>query len=240
MKSHTRYGETMPNTITKLIVFSGAKEGNNPIYREEAARLGRLVGEQTTIRELVYGGGFAGLMGAFAAASARAGMTINGVRISAFMNIGAPDDVAPMYKDSVAEDLTRRKRIMLQEGEAALVLPGGIGTFDELWEIVAEQDVNFHANPDAVMQPVLLLNINGYYDGMIAQIRKAVEEGFIDPVRARFIAPVNSPEEAVTLLNKINQNGRWNMREFIRPSATTPDNPFYVPPPGLPPVPPAP
>lgn len=224
----------MTDSVTKLIVFSGSKEGNNPAYKEAAVELGRLVGAETSIREVYYGGGFSGLMGAFAAASARSkpDIRLNGVFLPAFALVSAPEDIAANYHGSVAPDLSRRKGAMVREGEIAIVLAGGIGTFDELWEIVAEQDVKYHADPQSVMQPTLLLNTNNYYAGMIAQVRKAVEEGFIDPVRARFIAPVNTPREAVDLLNRISQSGRWSMNDFMnRPSVMTAENPFYVPPP---------
>src|SRR5688572_5753476 len=154
----------MKNSITKLIMFSGSAEGKNPQYKQDAIKLGQLIGTQTSIQQIYYGGGFSGLMGAFAAAAARAGLPITGVRIRAFINPDAPPDIIQLYRESFVDDLPKRKGVMLEEGEAAVVLPGGIGTFDELWEIVAKQDVKFHANPDAVMQPVILLNTNGYYD----------------------------------------------------------------------------
>lgn len=235
--------QTAKTPITKLIVFCGAKEGKSPVYRQDAARLATLVAEQTPIREIYYGGGFMGLMGIFAAAAARAGMKLNGVCIPAFGTTEPPADIKEKYSEVFAQDLPRRKGKMIGEGEAAIVLPGGIGTLDELWEIVAAQDVKFASDPDAVMQPVLLLNTNGYYDGLITQVRHAVEEGFIDPARARFIAPVSTPEEAVELLNKINGEGRWHIRDVNLPSSAPAQSPFFVPavaPPFSPPAGPAP
>ena len=162
--------------MKSICVFCGSNAGNQPIYRSEAEKLGRLLAARGI--ELVYGGGNVGLMGAVADACLEAGGTVIGVIPQALMGkevAGRPVDHRTLTRLEVVDSMHTRKARMAELAEGFIALPGGFGTFEEFCEILTWGQLGFHA------KPMGLLNVNGFYDPLLAMFDRAVADGFLRP-----------------------------------------------------------
>ena len=160
--------------MKRLCVFCGSNAGQNPIYRAEAAKLGRQLAERHI--ELVYGAGNIGLMGAVADACLEAGGTVIGVIPEALMGKeveGRAVDHRALTRIEVVDSMHTRKARMAELADGFIALPGGFGTFEEFCEILTWGQLGFH------VKPMGLLNVNGFYDPLLAMFDKAVAEGFL-------------------------------------------------------------
>ena len=160
--------------MKSICVFCGSNAGNQPIYRSEAEKLGRLLAARGI--ELVYGGGNIGLMGAVADACLEAGGTVVGVIPQALMGkevAGRPVDHRTLTRLEVVDSMHTRKARMAELAEGFIALPGGFGTFEEFCEILTWGQLGFHA------KPMGLLNVNGFYDPLLAMFDRAVADGFL-------------------------------------------------------------
>ena len=160
--------------MKSICVFCGSNAGNQPIYRSEAEKLGRLLAARGI--ELVYGGGNIGLMGAVADACLEAGGTVVGVIPQALMGkevAGRPVDHRALTRLEVVDSMHTRKARMAELAEGFIALPGGFGTFEEFCEILTWGQLGFHA------KPMGLLNVNGFYDPLLAMFDRAVADGFL-------------------------------------------------------------
>lgn len=160
--------------MKSICVFCGSNAGNQPIYRSEAEKLGRLLAARGI--EVVYGGGNIGLMGAVADACLEAGGTVVGVIPQALMGkevAGRPVDHRALTRLEVVDSMHTRKARMAELAEGFIALPGGFGTFEEFCEILTWGQLGFHA------KPMGLLNMNGFYDPLLAMFDRAVADGFL-------------------------------------------------------------
>ncbi len=160
--------------MKRLCVFCGSNAGNNPVYRTAAEKLGRLLAARGI--ELVYGAGNIGLMGAVADACLEAGGTVIGVIPEALMGkevAGRAVDHRALTRIEVVDSMHTRKARMAELSDGFIALPGGFGTFEEFCEILTWGQLGFH------VKPMGLLNVNGFYDPLLALFDKAVEEGFL-------------------------------------------------------------
>lgn len=155
--------------LRSIAVFCGSGSGAVAIYREAAGEVGRLLGRRGI--RLVYGGGRVGLMGVVADACLNCGGRVVGVIPQAL----ADREVAHMGLTElrVVGSMHERKAVMAGLSDAFLALPGGFGTWDELFEALTWSQLGIQNKVCG------LLNINGYYDSMIAMVDRAVAEGFI-------------------------------------------------------------
>src|SRR5260221_13446508 len=177
--------------LQSVAVFCGSGSGAASIYREAAREVGRLLG-QRAIR-LVYGGGHVGLMGVVADACLNAGGRVIGVIPQAL----ADKEVAHrgLTELRVVGSMHERKAVMAELSDAFLALPGGYGTWDELFEALTWSQLGIQNKACGV------LNVNGYYDSMIAMVNRAVAEGFIrDPHRESLL----SDTDLSRLLDRLN------------------------------------
>ena len=160
--------------MKRICVFCGSNAGSNPIYRAEAEKLGRLFAARGI--ELVYGAGNIGLMGAVADACLEAGGTVIGIIPEALMGkevAGRAVDHRTLTRIEVVDSMHTRKARMAELSDGFIALPGGFGTFEEFCEILTWGQLGFH------VKPMGLLNVNGFYDPLLAMFDKAVEEGFL-------------------------------------------------------------
>jgi uncharacterized protein (TIGR00730 family) len=156
------------STLLKSIcVYCGSSAGRKPEYALAAQQLGGLLG--ATGRVLVYGGGGIGLMGETARAARAAGGRVIGV-IPGHLNTAER-----AYREielRVVETMHERKQAMADLADGFIALPGGLGTFDELFEILTWNQIGLHG------KPVGLLNVSNYFDALLGLIDQAVGEGF--------------------------------------------------------------
>ncbi len=155
--------------MNSICIFCGSSVGNNPIYAETAARVGALLAREGIT--MVYGGGGIGLMGEAADAALAAGGEVIGV-IPHGLNLKerAHAGVSQMH---VVDTMHERKAKMQQLADAFIALPGGMGTLEEFAEIFTWAQLGIHRKPCG------LLNIEGYFDPLIAYFDHAVAEGFL-------------------------------------------------------------
>ena len=160
--------------MKSLCVFCGSNAGHQPIYRAEAEKLGRLLAAQGI--QLIYGGGNVGLMGAVADACLNAGGQVIGVIPEALVGkevAGRHVDHRELTRLEVVDSMHTRKARMAELSDGFVALPGGFGTLEEFCEILTWGQLGFH------VKPMGLLNVNGFYDPLLAMFDKAVEEGFL-------------------------------------------------------------
>ena len=154
---------------TSICVYCGSRPGALPAYAEAAREAGCEIGRRGW--QLVYGGGRAGLMGVVADAALAAGASVVGVIPASLMNRELGH--AGLTELHVVQTMHERKMLMAQRSDAFLALPGGIGTFEELFEVWSWRQLGYHA------KPLALLNVRGYYDPLLGVIAQAVEQGFM-------------------------------------------------------------
>jgi uncharacterized protein (TIGR00730 family) len=160
--------------MKRICVFCGSNAGHDPRYRTEAETLGRLLAARAI--ELVYGGGNIGLMGAVADAALGAGGTVVGVIPEALLGkevAGRHVDHRALTRMEVVDSMHTRKARMAELADGFIALPGGFGTFEEFCEILTWGQLGFH------VKPMGLLNVNGFYDPLLALFDRAVGEGFL-------------------------------------------------------------
>ena len=181
--------------ITSLCVFCGSKAGDNPAYAETAEALGRAMGERKI--RLVYGGGRIGIMGIVAQAVFDAGGPITGVIPDFLMQLEVGNELGGDLV--ITESMHTRKARMFELSDAVIVLPGGLGTLDEAFEIITWKQLRQHD------KPIVLVNVAGYWDPFVALVDSIIAGGFahekarelftvVDSVDAVFPALENAPE----------------------------------------------
>ena len=155
--------------LKRICVFCGSSSGTREIYVQSAREVGRLLCEREI--ELVYGGGKVGLMGAVADACLSAGGRVIGV----IPQLLVDKEVAHqgLTELRVVQTMHERKAMMADLADAFLALPGGFGTWDELCEVVTWSQIGIQRKASAI------LNVNGYYDPLLAMADRAVSEGFL-------------------------------------------------------------
>jgi len=176
--------------IEAVAVFCGSKTGSNPVYGEHAAELGKLLAA-LQIR-LVYGGGNKGLMGIIADSVLKHGGQVMGVIPKLLLEWEVKhESVTDM---AIVPDMHTRKKMMYEMSDAAIILPGGFGTLDELFEMVTWNQLKIHD------KKIYLLNSAGYYNHLVFHLRQMQREGFLyEGVEERIIVC----ETPVELFNKI-------------------------------------
>jgi uncharacterized protein (TIGR00730 family) len=155
--------------LTSICVYCGSASGRNPAYAEAARTLGRAMAEHGIA--LIYGGGSVGLMGETARAALDHGGTVVGI-IPRFLL--AREELMPGLTETiVTEDMHQRKMLMFDRADAFVALPGGVGTLEELVEQMTWAQLGRHR------KPVLLANIEGFWDALARLLDQMREAGFI-------------------------------------------------------------
>ncbi len=159
------------NTIRTVCVYCGSGPGTNPRFVESAIAFGRTLAEDGI--RLVYGGGSIGLMGAVAKSVLDHGGAVTGI-IPEFLTV-RENALKRVQELIVTPDMHERKRLMFERSDAFVALPGGIGTLEELVEQLTWQQLGRHA------KPVLLANIDGFWEPLLALLAHMRETEFIRP-----------------------------------------------------------
>lgn len=164
---------TMPSDMTtpafSVCVYCGSRPGADPRFTRAAERVGQWIGRHGG--QLVYGGGCNGLMGTVAESTLEAGGRVVGVIPKALVEKEWANHRCTELH--VVDTMHERKRLMAEHADAFLALPGGIGTFEEFFEVWTWRQLGYHD------KPVGLLNIEGYYDGLLQFLHGAVQQQFL-------------------------------------------------------------
>ncbi|MBA2330751.1 MAG: TIGR00730 family Rossman fold protein [Flavisolibacter sp.] len=174
--------------IRSLAIFCGSKSGNNEQYKKDAAELGRLIAEHKI--QLIYGGGKNGLMGIAADSVMENGGIVKGVIPQILIEWETQhENISDLL---VVEDMHVRKRTMYELCDAAIVLPGGFGTLDELFEMLTWNQLSIHD------KAIFILNSAGFYDHLIQHLQKLTTEGFLYGDLMEQFVVLNKPAEIIS------------------------------------------
>jgi len=171
--------------IRSLAVFCGSKYGNNPVFIEHTKKLGELMAINKVT--LVYGGGNVGIMGVIADEVMKHGGHVIGVIPEVLVAWERQHtSISELY---VVEDMHSRKKKMYDLCDAAVILPGGFGTLDEMFEMITWNQLSIHD------KTIFILNSDGFYDHLVAHIRKMQDEKFLYEAAQERLIVIDNPED---------------------------------------------
>lgn len=190
--------------MKNISIFCGAHEGKNPKYAQSA----KIISEEIAKRgiNVVFGGGNVGLMKIISDTALDNGVEVLGISLK---SLHALELANPRLNEIVVTDtLLDRKDEFMSRSDAFIVLPGGVGSLDELAEIMASNQLGI------INKPVGILNTEGYYDHLLKWFDKAVEEGFISSANLKELLVSDNPEELVELIvnHKRPSDDNWTKR----------------------------
>ena len=179
-----------PRRLKALCLFCGSQPGRDPAYAAAAFALGEALARHGTT--LVFGGGRVGLMGAACDGVLNAGGKVTGV-IPEFLK--AKELAHPGATEMITvADMHTRKRIMAERADAFCVLPGGVGTMDEAFEIITWRQLHIHH------KPIVVLDVGGYWKPLIALLDRMAAEGFAHHGHAALLTVVSRVEDAIAVI----------------------------------------
>ena len=190
-----------------ICVFCGSKSGTNSNYRTAAEQLGTLMAEQG--HRLIYGGGSVGLMGAIADQVLKQGGEVIGVlpKMLATKEL-KHTGVTQMH---LTENMHDRKALMAEQADAFIAMPGGYGTFEELFEILTWAQLGIHRKSIGV------LDTNGYYQPLLQMIEHAISAGFIKPEHRQLLVAAADP---ATLLEQLSEHEMPQVKQWLSEEET--------------------
>ncbi|MFO7896893.1 MAG: TIGR00730 family Rossman fold protein [Candidatus Cloacimonadales bacterium] len=156
--------------MKNICVFCGSNPGKNPLYQEQAIRLGEALAQRQI--NLIYGASDLGLMGQVAAAVLAGGGTAIGIMPEIFRTRVQHPQLSELI---ITADMSERKALMLQKAEGFISLPGGVGTLEELFEMITLGQIGYHQKPSAI------LNVAGFYDPLIKFLDQMTAQKFMRP-----------------------------------------------------------
>ena len=190
--------------MNNISIFCGAHEGKNPKYAEAARSVSECIAKKGI--NVVFGGGNVGLMKIISDTALDNGVEVLGISLK---SLHALELANPRLKEIVVADtLLDRKDEFMSRSDAFIVLPGGVGSLDELAEIMASNQLGI------INKPVGILNTEGYYDNLLKWFNNAVSEGFISSSNLNELLVSDSPEELVEMVvsHKRPSDDNWTER----------------------------
>jgi uncharacterized protein (TIGR00730 family) len=174
----------------RVCVFCGSQYGSDPVYRRIAGRLGETLGAAGVT--VIYGGGHVGLMGAVADAAIAAGGEVIGVIPTRLLEREVGHRA--ITRLITTKDMFERKRQMIDRAGAFVILPGGLGTLDELLEVITLRQLGYHD------KPIVLINLGGYWDPFIALVDRVVQHNFALPTARTLYRVVDTVDQVLPAL----------------------------------------
>lgn len=173
-----------------ICVYCGSRPGLEPAYLHQAGQLGRMLAAQGW--RLVYGAGDVGLMGEVARTALAAGAEAFGVIPAHLLKVevGRTD----LTRFVVTQTMHERKKVMFMNSDATVVLPGGAGSLDEFFEVLTWRQLGLH------QKPIVLMNVHGYWDPLIAMLERMTTHGFADTSLLEAVRVVADAEGAIDSL----------------------------------------
>lgn len=176
--------------MDKIGIFCSASDRIEPIYFEKARELGTWMGEHR--KTLIYGGSNAGLMECVAKAAREAGSTIMGVVPTMLEERNAVSDLLDVTFRT--DNLSERKDVMVREADILVALPGGVGTLDEIFHVMAAATIGYHS------KKVVLYNVDGFWDGMLRFLEELEVKHFTRNPLSNYYRVANCLEELIEQL----------------------------------------
>ena len=192
--THNALNSSHKTTQPLIALYCGSRAGNHPIYRETAIHLARGIAEQNF--GIVYGGASIGLMGQVADTVIEYGGEVVGVIPEFMLDYEIAHNT--LTELHIVQNMHERKAMMAERANAFVALPGGFGTFEEILEIATWAQLNQH------QKPMMLYNVNGFYDHMIAQLDHAVAEGFLPPQHRAKLIVCNHSDQIFNAIKNLN------------------------------------
>ncbi len=189
--------------MKKICVFCGSSSGKNPVYSSSAVMLGEYLAQNSV--SLIYGGGDVGLMGTLSSTMMERGGHVTGI-IPEMIHEHVPHkNISDLI---IVKTMHERKALMYSMSDAFICLPGGIGSLEELLEVFTWLQLGYHS------KPVILLNINGFYNNLLKQLELMVTEGFL---KESHLSNLIVKENMDNLLNEIfssdiHYNSKWDQQ----------------------------
>ncbi|MFZ9877005.1 MAG: TIGR00730 family Rossman fold protein [Chitinophagaceae bacterium] len=183
--------QSMHMAIRSIAIFCGSHTGKNPLYSQHATEVGRLLAAKQL--KIIYGGGSIGLMGLVADEAMKGGGWVTGIIPKLLVEWEV--EHRAISELIVCDDMHQRKLKIYSKADAALILPGGFGTLDELFEIVTWNQLTIHD------KEIFILNSDGFYNSLLAHIEQLKKEGFIDERNLEKFHFINTPIEILTYLS---------------------------------------
>lgn len=182
--------------VQSVTVYCSSSSRIPRVYFEAARQLGSAIAHQGWT--LVYGGNAVGLMGEVADAVRDGGGRVIGITPQVLVDKGITDQRC--HELIVTPDMRQRKALLESRGDAFIALPGGLGTFEEIFEIIVGRQLNVHH------KPVILLNVAGYYGPLLAMVDHGVEQSFIKPEGRRLFHVADTVEDAIEQLRAVGRD----------------------------------
>ena len=192
--THNALNSSHKTTQPLIALYCGSRAGNHPIYREKAIHLARGIAEQNF--GIVYGGASIGLMGQVADTVIEYGGEVVGVIPEFMLDYEIAHNT--LTELHIVQNMHERKAMMAERANAFVALPGGFGTFEEILEIATWAQLNQH------QKPMMLYNVNGFYDHMIAQLDHAVAKGFLPPQHRAKLIVCNHSDQIFNAIKNLN------------------------------------
>lgn len=183
--------------IEKVCVYCASSDLSDKVYLDAAFELGKTLAENSVT--VVYGGGSAGLMGQLAEGTLSKGGKVLGIIPQFMYDLEWGHEGLTELK--IVESMHERKRLMLEGTDAAIALPGGSGTLEELFETITIKRLGDYLNP------IILVNTNNYFDKLLELLEKSIEEKFMDPRSRLMWTEVKQPSD---VLNAIKSAPAWS------------------------------
>ncbi|MGX5830735.1 LOG family protein [Mesorhizobium sp. 43Arga] len=181
------------NTIRSVCVYCGSSPGRNEIYAKAGHLLGRSIAKAGL--RLIYGGGTKGIMGAVAEGALKAGGKVTGIIPRFLINREATETALDRLDELlITDNMHERKHKMFEKSDAFVALPGGIGTVEEIVEIMTWAQLGHHR------KPIVFANVNGFWDPMTALLDHMTAEGFIHTAQRVKPLVINDPEAVVAAI----------------------------------------
>ena len=181
-----------PDTL-RLTVFGGNSGGDEAIFARESYRIGTLLAERGI--DVIYGGGKSGIMGAVADGALHKGGNVIGIAPE-FMS-----HIEPIHnhvtRQIIVETMSERKGLLIDLAEGFIILPGGIGTLDEFFDVLCNRKLHRHE------KPMFLVNINGYWDELLTLLDRIIGHNFTDEATKNLIHIVKDGDELITAMQRV-------------------------------------
>ena len=178
--------------MKKIVVFCGSSTGKRPEYLQAARQLAKVMADKNIT--LVYGAGSTGIMGEIANSILENGGEVIGITPSSFLTQNVIH--LGLTELHVVDTMHQRKAMMAELADGFIALPGGLGTFEEVLEILSWAQIGLHN------KPIGLLNVNLYYDGLLNFLRQSVQEGFVQGCHIDYLDVVSDPQELLETMIK--------------------------------------